>query len=78
MTTPYDPTPTTGVIATGWRARFDLRPNLFRVRDSATAILQIVVAATGAYAFAHYVLGHSVPLIAATRRLIARMTGPFM
>ena len=30
------------------------------------AILQIVVATTGAYAFAHYVLGHPAPLLAAT------------
>jgi len=30
------------------------------------SIVQIVVAVSAAYAFAHYVLGHSVPLIAAT------------
>ena len=34
--------------------------------DSSIAILQIVVATTGAYAFAHYVLGHPAPLLAAT------------
>ncbi|MFG6403592.1 aromatic acid exporter family protein [Microbacterium sp. P04] len=61
-----EPTPTTGVITTGWRSRFDLRPALARVRDSATAIVQIVVAATGAYTFAQLVLGHPVPLVAAT------------
>ncbi|NNH02959.1 FUSC family protein [Microbacterium ulmi] len=37
-----------------------------RVRESAVPILQIVVAATGAYAFAFYVLGHPAPLLAAT------------
>lgn len=34
--------------------------------DSGIAIVQIVVAATGAYAFAHVVLGHPAPLLAAT------------
>jgi uncharacterized membrane protein YgaE (UPF0421/DUF939 family) len=62
----HEPPPTTGVVTTGWRARFDLRPNLFRVRDSGAAIAQIVVAATGAYTFAQLVLGHSLPLVAAT------------
>ncbi|QPE06084.1 FUSC family protein [Microbacterium schleiferi] len=37
-----------------------------RLRGSSIAILQIVVAATGAYAFAAYVLGHQAPLLAAT------------
>lgn len=36
------------------------------MRDSSIAIVQIVVAATTAYAFCHYVLGHPTPLIAAT------------
>lgn len=34
--------------------------------DSTIAITQIVVAATVAFAFAHYVLGHEVPLLAGT------------
>ena len=46
--------------------RFDPRRRLSRVQHSSIAILQIVVAATGAYAFAHYVLGHPAPLLAAT------------
>lgn len=58
--------PVTGVVATGWRSRFDPRRALARVRDSSNAIVQIVVAATGAYAFALYVLGHQTPLLAAT------------
>lgn len=36
------------------------------MRESAPAIAQIVIAATAAFAFAHYVLGHSAPLLAAT------------
>lgn len=43
-----------------------MRAGLGRVRDSAPAIVQIVVAATVAYAFAHLVLGHAAPLLAAT------------
>jgi uncharacterized membrane protein YgaE (UPF0421/DUF939 family) len=39
---------------------------MVRVRESAMPILQIVVAATGAYVFALYVLGHPAPLLAAT------------
>ncbi|GAA1994906.1 FUSC family protein [Microbacterium pumilum] len=53
-------------ISTGWRARIDPRRRLSRVRESAVPILQIVVAATGAFVFAEYVLGHSAPLLAAT------------
>ena len=37
-----------------------------RVVDSLLPIIQIVAAATGAYAIAHYGLGHSTPLLAAT------------
>lgn len=59
------PYPETQVIPTGWRARLDPRPAVGRVRDSALAIVQIVVAATGAYAFASVVLGHPAPLLAA-------------
>jgi uncharacterized membrane protein YgaE (UPF0421/DUF939 family) len=58
--------PTTTAIPTGWRSRFDPRPALVRVRDSGIPIVQIVVAATGSYAFAHSVLGHPAPLLAAT------------
>lgn len=61
-----DAPPTTSVVRTGWRARMDPRPALLRLRDSANSIVQIVVAATGAYAFAVYVLGHPAPLLAAT------------
>jgi uncharacterized membrane protein YgaE (UPF0421/DUF939 family) len=60
------PEPTTTAIVTGWRTRVDPRRGLRRVQGSSIAILQIVVAATGAYAFAAYVLGHSAPLLAAT------------
>ncbi|MFE1664167.1 aromatic acid exporter family protein [Microbacterium sp. P02] len=60
------PSPHTAVVPTGWRTRFDVRPGLRRMHGSANAIIQIVVAATAAFAFAHYVLGHATPLIAAT------------
>ncbi|GAB3602600.1 FUSC family protein [Microbacterium aureliae] len=58
--------PQTAAIPTGWRSRIDPRPAFRRVRDSGLAIVQIVVAATGAYAFAAFVLGHTAPLLAAT------------
>lgn len=58
--------PQTAAVPTGWRRRIDPRRALRRVSDSGTAIAQIVVAATGAYAFAHFVLGHPAPLLAAT------------
>jgi len=58
--------PHTSVIATGWRNRLDPRPAFRRVSGSTAAIVQIVVAATGAYAFALVVLGHPAPLLAAT------------
>ncbi|WP_292831045.1 FUSC family protein [Microbacterium sp.] len=58
--------PPTGPVHTGLRGRFDPRPGIERVRESALAILQIVIAATAAFAFAHDVLGHPVPLLAAT------------
>lgn len=64
MSDPEPPTTAT-VVTTGWR-RIDPRPGLARVRESAIPITQIVVAMSGAYAFAHYALGHSTPLIAAT------------
>jgi uncharacterized membrane protein YgaE (UPF0421/DUF939 family) len=59
------PTSTVPVATSGWR-RIDPRPGLGRVRESVIPIAQIVVAMTAAYAFSHYVLGHAVPLIAAT------------
>lgn len=58
--------PPTTPVRTGWRHRFDPRPGIERVRESAPAVLQIVIAATAAFAFAHYALGHPVPLLAAT------------
>ena len=60
------PEPITTAVATGWRKRIDPRRGLARVQGSSIAIVQIVVATTGAYAFAHYVLGHPAPLLAAT------------
>ena len=60
------PPPLTEAIPVGWRAQLDPRPRLRRLRESANAILQVVVAATVAYSFAHEVLGHPAPLIAAT------------
>ncbi|MDX2375957.1 FUSC family protein [Microbacterium sp. LRZ72] len=56
----------TAAIPVRLRDRFDPRPGLARLRRSAGAILQIVVAATAAYAFSVYVLGHPAPLLAAT------------
>lgn len=58
--------PPTAAIATGWRARWHPRVGVDRVVASAPAIVQIVVAATVAFSFAHYVLGHAAPLLAAT------------
>ena len=58
--------PPTAAIPTGWRARWHPRAGWERVTESAPAIVQIVVAATAAYVFAHAVLGHAAPLLAAT------------
>lgn len=57
---------TVGVVVprSRWRSTFARR--VHRVRESMPAIAQIVVAATAAFAFAHFVLGHPVPLLAAT------------
>ncbi|MEU1970711.1 FUSC family protein [Microbacterium sp. NPDC019599] len=66
MTSRPGSAPVTQAIPTGWRRRIDPRLALARVQASAIPIVQIVVAATGAYAFAHYVLGHPAPLMAAT------------
>ena len=48
------------------RRRLDARLALQRTWNSVPAILQIVVAATGAYAIAHFVLGHEIPIVAVT------------
>lgn len=57
---------TVGVVVPRSRWRSTLSRRLHRVRESVPAIAQIVVAATAAFAFAHVVLGHPVPLLAAT------------
>lgn len=57
---------TVGVVVPRSRWRSTLARRAHRVRESMPAIAQIVVAATAAYAFAHFVLGHPVPLLAAT------------
>ncbi|MEN2740339.1 FUSC family protein [Microbacterium sp. X-17] len=64
MSAPRDPA--TGPVPTGWRRAIDPRAALGRVRDSWPAILQIVVAATAAYAFAFFVIGHPNPILAVT------------
>lgn len=48
--------------------KFHWRPSAAaqRLVESIAPILQIVLGATGAYAFAHFVLGHEVPLLAVT------------
>lgn len=66
MSTSPGGAPVTQAIPTGWRSSIRVRPRLERVAGSSIAILQIVVGATGAYAFAHYLLGHPAPLLAAT------------
>lgn len=61
-----DSSTTVGVVVPPSRLRSTLGRRVARVRESLPAIVQIVVAATSAYAFAHFVLGHPVPLLAAT------------
>lgn len=61
-----EPAAVTAPIATGWRARVRPQRGLNRMRESVPAVVQIVVAASAAYAFAHLVLGHTAPLLAAT------------
>lgn len=56
----------TAAIPTGWRSRWHPRLGIDRVVVSAPAIVQIVIAATAAFSFAHDVLGHAAPLLAAT------------
>ena len=48
------------------RRKLDARLAARRMWNSIPAIVQIVVAATTAYAFAHYVLGHAIPIVAVT------------
>lgn len=48
------------------RLRLDFRSALARAVNSAPAALQIVVAATTAYAIAHYLLAHQFPIVAVT------------
>lgn len=47
-------------------ARLDLAAAGTRLRESLPAIVQLVFAATAAYAFAHYALGHPNPFLAVT------------
>ncbi len=58
--------PETITVPVRVRDRFDPRPGLRRARESAPAIAQIVIAATAAFAFAHFVLGHASPVLAGT------------
>ncbi|MFT4051256.1 MAG: FUSC family protein [Microbacterium sp.] len=62
------PAPLTEAVAvrSGLRARLSPRPGMQRVRESLPAIIQVVVAATAAFAIAHDVLGHTTPLVTAT------------
>jgi uncharacterized membrane protein YgaE (UPF0421/DUF939 family) len=48
------------------RRRLDLKIAVTRAWNSVPAALQIVVAVVASYAFSHYVLGHSVPLLSIT------------
>lgn len=48
------------------RRRLDARTALTRAFNSVPAALQIVVAATSAYAIAHYLFGHQLPIVAVT------------
>jgi len=48
------------------RRRLDLKIAVTRVWTSVPAALQIVVAVVASYAFSHYVLGHTVPLLSIT------------
>ena len=61
-----EPPPDTAAVPTGWQARVSPRRGLARVQESLPAIAQLVIAATVAYVFAHEVLGHQAPLLAAT------------
>ncbi|WP_405372487.1 MULTISPECIES: FUSC family protein [unclassified Microbacterium] len=58
--------PPTGPVPTRWSAQRFPRAGLRRVAGSGVAIAQIAIAATTAFAIAHYGLGHPAPLLAAT------------
>ncbi|MFT4211713.1 MAG: FUSC family protein [Microbacterium sp.] len=60
------PGPETTTVPVRVRDRLDPRPGLRRARESVPAVIQIVIAATAAYAFAHFVLGHAAPVLAGT------------
>jgi uncharacterized membrane protein YgaE (UPF0421/DUF939 family) len=66
MSAPGEGTPQTAATPTRRRWTFTPARGLARIRGSWVAILQIVVAATGAYAFSHFVLGHPAPLLTVT------------
>ncbi|WP_235038149.1 FUSC family protein [Microbacterium sp. 18062] len=61
-----EPAPVTAPLSTPARVRGTAYAAIHRLRESVPAIVQIVVAASAAYAFAHFVLGHAAPLLAAT------------
>jgi uncharacterized membrane protein YgaE (UPF0421/DUF939 family) len=48
------------------RRRLNVRSAVVRALNSMPAALQIVVAATAAYALAHYLVGHQFPIVAVT------------
>lgn len=58
--------PVTGAVPVRLRDRFDPRPGLWRVRESALPIVQLVIAVTASWSFAFFVLGHTAPLLAVT------------
>lgn len=61
-----EPSADTRAVAVRVRDRVDPRPRLARAAASWPAIAQIVVASAGAFAFAHFVLGHASPVLAGT------------
>ncbi len=61
-----EPPAVTAPVTTGWRRHIRPRRGFDRSRESIPAIVQITIAASVAYAFAHLVLGHPAPLLAAT------------
>lgn len=58
--------PVTQTVPVRRRDRFDPRPAIARAGQSLPAIVQIVIAATVAYGFAYFVLGHASPVLAGT------------
>ncbi|MDQ1131068.1 aromatic acid exporter family protein [Microbacterium sp. SORGH_AS_0888] len=58
--------PVTQPVPVRWHDRLDPRPAFARAGQSLPAIVQIVIAATAAFAFAHFVLGHETPVLAGT------------